>query len=119
MVDETYKIAVASSDGLVVNSHFGRANTFYIYQVGEDGESVLIEERNLIPVCEGGNHDDARLNENLDRLSDCDFILVSKIGDGAANAASQKGIESYEIPGVIEESIEQLLKYVKLKKLFE
>ena len=31
MDKEEYKIAVASSDGIVVNNHFGRAKDFYIY----------------------------------------------------------------------------------------
>lgn len=115
---DSYRIAVASSDGIVVNSHFGRADKFYIYQTGKNEELSFIEERKVIPVCEGGNHDEGRLNDNLNRLKDCDFILVSKIGDGAAYAANQKGIESYEIPGVIQESVRQLLKYIKLKKLF-
>lgn len=29
MDKEEYKIAVASSDGIVVNNHFGRAKDFY------------------------------------------------------------------------------------------
>jgi predicted Fe-Mo cluster-binding NifX family protein len=119
MANDIYRVAVASSDGIVVNSHFGRAGKFYIYQISEDEELHLIEERKVVPVCEGGNHNDERLNENLDRLKDCDFILVSRIGDGAAYEANKRGIDSYEIPGVIEESILQLLKYIKLKKLFE
>ncbi|MBE5957494.1 MAG: dinitrogenase iron-molybdenum cofactor biosynthesis protein [Lachnospiraceae bacterium] len=119
MANDSYRIAVASSDGIVVNSHFGRAGKFYIYQIDEEENLNFIEERKVVPVCEGGTHDDERLDENLNRLKDCDFILVSKIGEGAAFAASKKGIESYEIPGVIEESTLQLLKYIKLKKLFE
>lgn len=119
MANDIYRVAVASSDGIVVNSHFGRAGKFYIYQISEEEELKLIEERKVVPVCEGGNHNDEKLNENLNRLKDCNFILASRIGDGAAFAASKKGIEGFEIPGIIEESILQLLKYIKLKKLFE
>lgn len=115
----SYKIAVASSDGIVVNNHFGRASKFYIYQASLDGDITFIEQRNVSPVCEMGNHDDGRLNENLDEFTDCEYILVSKIGDGAAFAARQKGIESYEIPGIISESIHKMIQYVKLQKLFE
>jgi predicted Fe-Mo cluster-binding NifX family protein len=118
MADEEVKIAVASSDGIVVNNHFGRAKTFYIYKV-KDNNAELIEKRELEPVCEMGNHDEDRLKDNLEKLKDCDYLLVSRIGDGARAAALGAGIESFEIPGIIEKSIDQLIKYIKIQKLFE
>lgn len=116
--EESIKIAVASSDGIVVNNHFGRAKTFYIYSVNESCIQLL-EKRELEPVCEMGNHDDDRLRENLDKLIDCQYLLVSRIGDGARAAASGVGIEAFEIPGIIEKSIEKLIQYIKIQKLFE
>lgn len=115
---EEIKIAVASSDGIVVNNHFGRAKTFYIYKVKEDDQELL-EKRELEPVCEMGNHDDNRLLENIQKLIDCDYLLVSRIGDGARAAALNAGIEAYEIPGIIEKSIEQLINYIKIQNLFK
>lgn len=119
MDKDEYKIAVASSDGIVVNNHFGRAKDFYIYQIDEEERIHFLEKRNVEPVCEGGNHDDEKLRLNLEKLSDCQYLLVSRIGNGAAGMAAGLGIESYEIPGIIEESIEQLIKYIKIKKLFD
>ncbi len=118
MVKETEKIAVASSDGIVVNRHFGHAGKFYIYEIADD-DAKLVETRKVEPVCQGGNHDDRRLSENIDKIGDCKYLLVSKIGYGAAAVAEQRGVIPYEIPGVIEESIQQLLNYIKIKKLFE
>lgn len=117
MDKEEIKIAVASSDGIVVNNHFGRAKAFYIYEVNED-DILFIEKRELEPVCDIGNHDDNKLRENLEKLSDCNYLLVSRIGDGARVMASNFGIEAFEIPGIIEDSIEQLIKYIKIQKLF-
>lgn len=111
------RIAVASSDGIVVNNHFGRAKAFYIYKIEEENIQ-LIEKRELEPVCEMGNHDDDRLRENLEKLSDCNYLLVSRIGDGARMVASNMGIEAFEIPGIIEESIEQLIRFIKIQALF-
>lgn len=119
MDKEGYKIAVASSDGIVVNNHFGRAKDFYIYQIDNKEQMRFLEKRSVIPVCEGGNHDDEKLRANLEKLGDCKYLLVSRIGSGAADMAAGFGIESYEIPGIIGESIEQLIKYIKVKKLFE
>lgn len=114
-----YKIAVASSDGIVVNSHFGKARDFYIYQMDDKERIHFLEKRSVTPVCEGGNHDDEKLKTSLEKLKDCKYLLVSRIGSGAANIAESFGIDSYEIPGIIEESVEQLIKYIKIKKLFE
>lgn len=112
------RIAIASSDGIVVNNHFGKAKIFYIYQA--ENESVsLLEQRQVEPVCDYGNHDEERLIKNLEIISDCDYLLVSRIGDGARHCALSMGITSFEIPGIIEKSIEKLIKYIKIQKLFE
>lgn len=118
MVKNTEKIAVASSDGIVVNRHFGHAEKFYIYEIIDDGVKLL-ETRIVEPVCDGGNHDDRKLSENIDKIKDCKYLLVSKIGHIAEIVAKQKGVIPYEIPGVIGESIQQLLNYIKIKRLFE
>ena len=58
--DRKIRVAVASSDGIVVNSHFGRARDFYIYEVSENEDTVLLEKRELVPICEAGHHDEGR-----------------------------------------------------------
>ena len=118
MAKEKYRIAVASSDGIVVNNHFGRARAFYIYAQNEE-KTELLEVRKLPPVCEMGEHDEARLQENVDKLSDCTHLLASRIGNGARAALERRGISCYEIPGIISESIEQLVKYEQVNELFK
>ena len=118
MGKKTEKIAVASSDGIVVNRHFGHADKFYIYET-EDDDIRLLETRRVEPVCQGGNHDEKRLGENMDKIQDCTYLLVSKIGYGAVAAAEERGIMPYEIQGIIEESVQQLLNYIKIEKLFD
>ena len=112
-----YKIAVASSDGIVVNSHFGRAFVFYIYEADEQGETRFVEKREIEPVCQGGEHDDNRLSENIGKLSDCSYVLVSRIGDGAANALEREGIIPMELPGMIEEALNKLFAYREIQKM--
>jgi len=118
MDKEEYLIAIASSDGIVVNNHFGKAAKFYIYSVNQNDEFSFKEIREVIPVCNGGDHDDNRLKENLERFTDCRHILVSRIGYGASSMASDMGIECYELPGEIEQSIIKLIQYKKLNHLF-
>ena len=118
-MDNTYQIAVASSDGIVVNQHFGHAVTFYIYHVKEN---VLCEGRmvrQMKAVCHTGDHDDNQLRENMKKLQDCKYLLVSRIGYGAAMQAEQLGIIPVELPGGIEESIQKVISYAQVQNLFE
>lgn len=113
----SYRIGVATSDGIVVNQHFGHAEQFLILDVDENNQLKIVEMRHTEAVCHGGNHDDNQLEQSAKRLSDCDFLLVSQIGQGAVNALKREGISVYEIPGMIEESVKKLLAYVEVQKL--
>lgn len=97
--DRKIRVAVASSDGIVVNSHFGRARDFYIYEVSENEDTVLLEKRELVPICEAGNHDEGRLRDNVKRLSDCDYVAVSRIGMGALRVMNEYGILQWNCRG--------------------
>ena len=109
-----YLIAVATSDGIVVNQHFGRADAFWIVGLDKENHAHRIEKRSVIPVCEGGNHGDGRLEATAKMFMDCKYILVSRIGRGAACTLEKFGITPMELPGIIEESIQKLLVYEEL-----
>ena len=48
---EKYKVAVASSDGKTVDTHFGHAQSFLIFEVDEQtGAFEDVEERD-VPCC--------------------------------------------------------------------
>jgi predicted Fe-Mo cluster-binding NifX family protein len=113
------KIAVASTDGKLVNQHFGRADVFYILDVDEEtAEFTLSEKRNVVPVCNRGDHEDGELKKNLESLSDCRYILVSRAGMRACSEAEALGIEIVDIPGIISDSVAELVKYIKVQNLF-
>lgn len=112
-----YRIAVATSDGIVVNQHFGRAGKFQIYQIRQDNTAEFYEERQVVPICEGGNHDEGKLKESAERLWDCKYVLVSRIGQGAAAFLEKEGIIPMELPGIIEESITRLNTYIEIQSL--
>ena len=115
---DDFRVAVASSDGIVVNNHFGHAATFYVFEVKDD-KIELLEKREVEPVCHLGEHDEAKLQENAERLADCDFLLASRIGDGAQRVLESKGIVCYQIPGFISESIDKMVRFEKVNKLFD
>ena len=106
-----FKLAVATSDGIVVNQHFGRAQSFRIYAVTQDSKITFLEERNFEPLCQSGSHDESQLEKRIAAITDCKYILVSRIGQGASEALQSQGIFPIEMPGFINESIEKLMKY--------
>lgn len=113
------KIAVATTDGIVVNQHFGRADRFLIVEVDDSRTVVGREVRTVEPVCDGGNHDDNRLERQAELLSDCDAVLVSRIGPGARQALERRGVDVYELPGIIEESVNRMIDYMEVQKLLD
>lgn len=115
-----YRIAVASTDGKVVNQHFGRAEQFHI--LSADGETMCCryeESRRTSPLCGGGDHDPGELKKAAELLADCDYLLVSRIGPGARQDLMERGIEVFELPGLIEDSLRRLLSYLEVQKLLD
>lgn len=117
-MDNSYKIAAASSDGIVVNQHFGRADRFLIFKVN-GSDYNFTEIRTVEPVCSYGNHDDGKLLENLRNIQDCKYLIVSRIGVGASTQAEQLGITQMELPDMIEESIRKVISFEQIQNLFE
>lgn len=106
----SYKIAVASTDGKVVNQHFGRAAQFLIFEI-EDGQYKFLELTKTNPFCNNGEHDDNRLLTAVEGLAGCRAVLVSQIGGGAAAALRGRGIEPFDIRELIEDALKKLIKY--------
>lgn len=115
-----YKIAIASTDGKVVNQHFGRAEEFYIVEAESDNMAFEYrEKRKVDSVCQGGDHDDNQLEIAVENLIDCHFVLVSRIGYRAQSVLEQKGIGVFELPGIIADSVMKLLSYIEIQNLIQ
>ncbi len=111
------KIAVATTDGKVVNEHFGRCRRFLVLEVDEEENILSSETRNVIPVCRCHEHDENELFETSQGLSDCEYVLCARIGQGAQNCLEAAGIKSFEIPGIITESVHRMLSFEKAEEL--
>lgn len=102
------KIAVASSDGKVVNRHFGHSRQFLIFEI--DGENFkFLEVRENVPPCNGQEHHDDRLASSVELLADCDAVLASQIGPGAAQVLISKGVQPYVYPEFIDDALKRLI----------
>ena len=114
----TYKIAAASGDGWTVNQHFGRTSEFTILSVDDgDGSIDILEKRCVAPPCRDGTHDVDAMQAAAQALSDCDYLLASRVGPGAAVCLEEAGVAPYELPGSIEDAVEKLLNYIEIQKL--
>jgi len=109
------RIAVATTDGKVVNEHFGRASAFYILELDEAGYR-LMEKRETAPVCAGGTHDDRAMGNTVALLGDCRAVLVSRAGPGAKRSLEIQGISVFEIGLPINEALDKLRAYYYKKR---
>ena len=116
------KVAFATTDGVNVDEHFGRAGMFAVYELTKDtyqfielrkfaeGRDSEIEETKGM----GQIHDD-RVQSKVDKLADCKIIYLTEIGGPSAARLVKKGIMPLKVKEVtaIEESLQQLSETVK------
>jgi len=112
------KVAFATTDGINVDEHFGRAGMFAIYELTEDGYR-FVEIRQFsegrdseIEKTKGmGEIHEDRVQRKVDRLSDCKIIYLAEIGGPSAARLARKGIMPLKVKEVvtIEESLKKLL----------
>jgi nitrogen fixation protein NifX len=91
------RIAVASARGTLVDTHFGHANRFDVYDILDSGYAFA-ETRSARSACHGGGHDASSFDATLELLGDCEAVFVSVIGYGAAAYLNEKGMRVFEAP---------------------
>ncbi len=96
------RIALVSNSGVYIDEHFGRARFFRIYELTDDGYSFL-ESRDAVDACQHARrHDKTDFDRIVDLVSDCDALLVQRIGEGAASYLISKGVRVFEVSGSID-----------------
>lgn len=102
------KVAFATTDGNLVNEHFGRAGMFAVYEMNE-ARYQFVETRKFADGwdqtvvstrAEGRDHEDA-VRAKVERLADCKLIYLTEIGGPAAARLVKKGI----MPMKVKESL--------------
>lgn len=91
----TYRFAVASKSGSLVDLHFGHTEEFYIYEY-RNGEAVYLETRNVIKYCSGSSECDEkaeRMEGMIKAVSDCQGVLSMRIGEAPKKKLREKGIK--------------------------
>jgi len=107
------KVAVASTDGIAINEHFGRAEEFLIYEVDQVGTYKLLEHRKNIPNC-SSEHQDHSSDRTVSLLADVEAVLVSKIGPGANRALRSNGVFAFTLTDSIDKALKAYAKRGKI-----
>jgi predicted Fe-Mo cluster-binding NifX family protein len=107
----SWRIAITSADGVLINQHFGHAKRFYIADIEPDGSWTLVEEREAAPWC-GENADKKDAAEGdagiADRIRDCLAVLTARVGPPARKKLELAGLSVFEEPARIDEAIRKL-----------
>ncbi len=114
MENGSYRVALASTDNRNVDQHFGRAESFLIVDVDDSGAYEEIEQRFVVPICNGGSHNSDKMKRGVEALLDCNFVLAARIGPGAVDELSQHGIAAFEMPGTVGDALKKLDGYLNL-----
>ncbi|MCE5284405.1 MAG: dinitrogenase iron-molybdenum cofactor biosynthesis protein [Pelosinus sp.] len=90
------KVAVASTDGLSINEHFGKSKEFLIYEVDEAGGYTFLERRER----------DEESPQNIHELfADVEAVLAAQIGPRAQAELKSQGILSFQVTGDIPKAL--------------
>lgn len=116
------KVAFATTGGMRIDEHFGRAGAFAVYDVGAEGYELaevrkFAEEGPDVEVIVtrgmGRVHDEA-LEGKVDRLADCRIVYFTEIGAPSAAKLVRRGVmplkakDGDTIGGALDELVEKL-----------
>ena len=103
------KIAVASTDGKLVDLHFGDANKFLIFEI-EDGEGKFheIREKTDLPL---NNHTDRWL-ASIDLINDCKAVICNKIGNEPTIELRKIGIKPIKLECEVNKAVKECSKHL-------
>ncbi|MDR1262320.1 MAG: hypothetical protein LBK46_02380, partial [Oscillospiraceae bacterium] len=102
--------ALATSDGKIINQHFGRCQAWTIVEMS-GGEPRFVERRDVDAPCGEGGHSDGGLDAAITLLSDCRAVLAARIGPGAEARLKARGLDAFEIGSYVDDALSQLDEY--------
>ncbi len=106
-------IAVTSSDGIQVDTHFGKADRFLIYEVG-DGASVLKSEVPAPRYCGGAEPGHSLMPDKLaaiaNGLGECRIVVTAMIGEAPKAEMERLGVEVISVGGPVVDVLKEVIK---------
>ena len=93
------KVAFATTDMKTVNQHFGSAQTFAMYMVNPEDDTLL--EAAQFGTLEQDDEED-KLTAKISMLEGCAAVYCQAIGSSAINQLVLKGIQPVKVPEGVE-----------------
>lgn len=103
-------IAFASSNGEVIDQHFGWSKQFYLYEVGKEESKLL----SVIDSSEEPEGEKEKLNYKIGTIDEADIMYCTQIGPTASKMIQAAGVhpvrvaENETIAGAIKKLQEML-----------
>jgi len=125
MVLMGYNIAVASTDGVNIDKHFGASNSFFIIKVNDDetyenlGERLVEKNQKSNGNCSSylSKHSCGNINPKIQRkietISDCRCLLCSRCGPGSEKQLGKNNISVFGINMKLDETLKTIIRYYK------
>ncbi|MBK1650188.1 NifB/NifX family molybdenum-iron cluster-binding protein [Rhabdochromatium marinum] len=86
-------VAVATNDGLTIDTHFGHAREFWIYDLNDE-TATFLERRDIEQYCVAGQSMDSALGGILKAVADCQAVLVAMIGEPPRAKLAAMGVQA-------------------------
>jgi len=100
--DLKHRVAVASSDGRLIDQHLGQATMAWIFDVDGLGRSEFVEKRSLEP----GESLDAHDWNSISRLfQGVEVVLAAQAGPGATSVLRSRNILTLAVTGPIDRAV--------------
>ena len=110
--EKKVRLAVSSTNGNIIDQHFGHSKEFYIYEY--ENQSVrFIESREVDKYCNGPECDgEDKIEKIIKTLSDCQMVLSLRIGYEPKKKLLLKNIIPIETYDVVTNGILEAVKTV-------
>lgn len=105
------RVAVGSTDGKVVNAHFGKASQFLVFDITEKAYQ-FVEVRNNEPSCSNLNEPKGTFEQTLEVLNDCQCVVISQIGRPMIERLKNNGIDAHVIRDFVDDAIVALIDMI-------
>ncbi|MDR3112249.1 MAG: dinitrogenase iron-molybdenum cofactor biosynthesis protein [Elusimicrobiota bacterium] len=103
------KIALASSDGVNIDTHFGKCRRFSIIEMDTiTKEFTQVEIRKSERMCGPNGHTQEALNSIKKLLYDCSYVIVARIGIWIVEELKQSGITAIEFVGEVKSALNKI-----------
>ena len=86
-------IAFASSNGDLIDQHFGWSKTFYLYEVGKESSKLL----RIIDSSDEPEGEKEKLNYKIGTISEADIMYCTKIGPTASKMIQSAGVHPVRV----------------------